>query len=245
MSKKKSAAAPQRPGNTSPAVEQTMRDNPPTHVMGFHLDDAKQMTDPKKSPPRKQPEAVSNAVISAMASNTVQGPASIVELARALNVGAAGEGPQLMYEWVYNNIEWEPGWGANKGDVGTIFDGMGCSMDQARLLAALLRQAGYTANIVMGSIRLLEADYQAWWNVTDIWGAQAYCLNEFIPIVTAPTWNGTTYYMDIKHVWVEWVSTSTYIFDPSRKTYTRKTGLSSSSLASALGYNAGTFMTNA
>jgi len=78
------------------------------------------------------------------ASNTVQGPASLVELTRALNVD--NNGPQLMYEWVYNNIEWEPGWGANKGDLGTILDGMGNAFDQASLLANLLREAGETAN---------------------------------------------------------------------------------------------------
>lgn len=238
---------------TSTAVEQTKAQNPATNPMGFQLDGAKQVSSnnpqlrklPKAQPP-VAPAVVPMAFASASASNTVQGPASIVELARALNVGPTGNGPQLMYEWVYNNIEWEPGWGANKGALGCLLDGMGNQFDQAMLLAALLRQAGYTANIVMGAIRLEEADYQAWWKVNDIWGAQSYCANQFIPIVTTPTWTGTTYYMDIKHVWVQWVDGSnTYIFDPSRKAYTRKSGLSSSALASAMSYNATTFMTNA
>lgn len=230
------------PYTGSDAVEQTIQQNPPTNSLGFQLESAKRTTDAKKRPPRS-PKTTRSAAVTSFASNTVEGPASIVELARALNVD--NNGPQLMYEWVYNNVEWEPGWGISKGDVGAIHDGMGTQFDQAQLLASLLRQAGFTANIVMGSIRLTEAQYMAWWNVTDIWGAQAYCLNEFIPIVTAPTWTGTEWYMDIKHVWVEWVSSSTYIFDPSYKQYSRKTGLSSGALASALGYNASTFMTNA
>ena len=235
--------------STSSAVEQTKLMFPATNPTGFHLDGAKQVTDPRLRTLPK-PKVLASSIVESeaagFASNTVQGPASIVELARALNVGVAGDGPQLMYEWVYTNIEWEPGWGANKGALGCLLDGMGTQFDQAMLLAALLREAGYTANIVQGSIRLTEAQYQAWWNVTDIWGAQSYCINEFIPIVTAPTWTGTEYYMDIKHVWVQWVNGgNTYIFDPAYKTYTRKTGLSSASLASALGYNATTFMSNA
>lgn len=228
---------------TSTAVAQTIKTNPATHPMGFQFDSAKQVTDPRLKTLPAAPTSGGPVRAAAFASNTVQGPASIVELARALNVGATGNGPQLMYEFVANNIEWEPGWGANRGALGCLLDGMGDQFDQAMLLAGLLRQAGYTANIVMGTIRLTEAQYQAWWGVNDIWGAQSYCLNEFIPIVTVPTWNGTTYYMDIKHVWVEWVSTSTYIFDPSMKTYTRKSAMSG--LASALGYSQSTFMTNA
>jgi len=236
--------------STSSAVEQTQRMFPATNPVGFQLDGAVQVTDPRLRTLPRPPSAsgAPNAAptVAGFASNTVQGPASIVELARALNVGPAGNGPQMMYEWVYSNIEWEAGWGANRGALGTLLDGMGTQFDQAMLLAALLRQAGYTANIVQGSIRLTEAQYQAWWNVTDIWAAQSYCANQFIPIVTAPTWTGSTYYMDIKHVWVQWVNgATTYIFDPSYKTYTRKTGLSSSALATALGYNATTFMTNA
>lgn len=235
--------------STSTAVEETKRLFPATNPTGFQLDGAKQVSDPRlRTLPTSiaSPSSSNGSQPAAFASNTVQGPDSIAELARALNVGAVGDGPQLMYEWVYSNIEWEPGWGANKGALGCLLDGMGTQFDQAMLLAALLREAGYTANIVQGSIRLTEAQYQAWWNVTDIWGAQSYCLNEFIPIVTAPTWTGVTYYMDIKHVWVQWVDGgNTYIFDPAYKTYTRKTGLSAGSLASALGYNATTFMTNA
>jgi RHS repeat-associated protein len=240
----------QKPGmkfSTSQAVEHTKRLFPSTNPIGYHLNGGEQITDERlRTIPILVSDSPPDAEVKSFASNTVQGPASIAELARALNVGPAGNGPQLMYEWVYSNIEWEPGWGANKGALGCLLDGMGTQFDQAMLLAALLRTSGYTANIVMGSIRLTEAQYQAWWKVNDIWGAQSYCANEFIPIVTAPTWTGSEWYMDIKHVWVQWVDgVNTYIFDPSYKQYTRKTGLSSSALASALGYNSSTFMTNA
>lgn len=97
-------------GTTSPAVEQTIKDNPGTEDrLGYNYEGAKQFpNDLKKrtipAPARKQYPPVTPR-IAAFATNTVQGPASIVELSRALNV--ENNGPQLMYEWVYSNIEWE------------------------------------------------------------------------------------------------------------------------------------------
>jgi transglutaminase-like putative cysteine protease len=85
------------------------------------------------------------------ASNTVSGAASIVEQARALK-----NDPQLIFEFVYNNIEWEPGFGVQKGALGCLLDGMGNSFDQTMLLVALLRQAGFTAKYVLGTIQLSE-----------------------------------------------------------------------------------------
>lgn len=229
----------------SDAVELTIQNNPPTNPLGFQFESAKQVQDPRL---KKLPvPAISGARSSSFASNTVQGAASITEMARALAGSATGStAVGQIFEFVYNNIEWEPGWGVQKGALGSLMDGMGNSFDQSLLLANLLRSAGFTANIVLGTIRLFEVDYQAWWNVNDIFGAQSYCLNEFIPIATVPTWNGVTYYMDIKHVWCQVViSGTTYVLDPSRKTYTRKTGLASATLGSALGYNATTFMNDA
>jgi len=234
-------------GNTSPAVEQTIRDNPGTEDrLGYNYEGAKQFPNDlkKRTIPAKARKQYPPATpkVAAFATNTVQGPASIVELSRALNV--ENNGPQLMYEWVYSNIEWEPGWGLNKGPVGSIADGLGNQFDQSALLAALLRQAGFTAHIVMGTVRLNEAQFNAWFGTDSIWAARNYCFNLFIPVVTEPTWDGTTYYMDIKHVWVRWIDgANTWNFDPSVKSYTRKTGRTD--LATILGYNAATFMSNA
>ena len=168
-----SATAPLA-GNTSSAVEQTIKNNPGTEDrLGYNYEGAKQFpNDVKKrtipSKARKQYPSVAPKA-AAFATDTVQGPASIVELSRALNV--ENNGPQLMYEWVYSNIEWEPGWGLNKGPVGSIADGLGNQFDQSALLAALLRQAGFTAHIVMGAIRLNEAQFNAWFGTDSIWAA--------------------------------------------------------------------------
>ena len=232
---------------TSPsaAVQKTMLNNPPTNPLGFQFEAAKQVTDPRlKTLPTRHPK---NMRLSAVASNTVDGAPSIVEMARALKGTASGAtAVGQIFEFVYNNIEWIPGWGLQKGALGCLMDGMGTQFDQSQLLASLLRQAGFTANIVMGKIRLTEAQYQAWWDVLDIWTAQNYCFNTFLPVATAPTWTGSNWYMDIKHVWVQVViSGTTYVLDPSYKTYSRISGMSSSALASAMGYSQSTFLSDA
>ncbi|MDP3506443.1 MAG: RHS repeat-associated core domain-containing protein [Candidatus Melainabacteria bacterium] len=172
------------------------------------------------------------------ASNTVQGPASIVELARALK-----NDPQLIYEFVYNNIEWEPGFGVQKGGLGCLLDGMGNSFDQSMLLVELLREAGFTADYVLGTIQLTEAELMAWFGTSDIWGSASYCGNENIPY-QSPTWNGTGWDMVMSHMWVNVdISATTYVMDPSYKTYNRTAAVSG--LGTILGYNAGTFLSNA
>ncbi|MBS1993997.1 MAG: hypothetical protein JSS83_25975 [Cyanobacteria bacterium SZAS LIN-3] len=172
------------------------------------------------------------------ASNTVQGPASIVELARALK-----NDPQLIFEYVYNNIEWQPGWGVMKGALGCLMDGSGNSFDQSMLLVALLRQAGFTANYVLGQIRLTEAQYGAWFNTVHAYASYWYAQYANIPGST-PVWNGVTYTMDMSHVWVEVVvSGTTYSLDPSYKQYTRKSPVAN--LATILGYNQTTFLADA
>lgn len=220
---------------SSAAVEKTKKMFPSTQPIGFQLDSAK-----KASSGRLRTLVAATSKIQTQ--SVVQSPASIVELARSLNLGP--DGPQLIFEHVYNNIEWEPGWGVQKGALGALLDGLGNSFDQSLLLASLLREAGFTANIVHGTIRLRESEYSDWWNVSSIWAAQAYCLNQFIPIVTAPTWTGSEWYMDIRHVWVEWDDGGTlYQFDPSVKTYNRKSPLPA--LDTVLGYSASSFQNDA
>src|SRR5207247_530234 len=73
----------------------------------------------------------------------VTAPASIAELARALKNDV-----NLIYEYVYTNIDYSPPYGLKKGALGTLLDGRGNDFDQAALLVALLRQAGYTASYV-------------------------------------------------------------------------------------------------
>ena len=174
----------------------------------------------------------------AFASNTTPGAPSIVEQARALR-----NDPQLIYQFVHDNIEWEPSFGVQKGALGALLDGMGNAFDQSMLLVELLREAGFTASYVLGTIELPEADYADWFGTSSIWASYNYCGNENIP-AQSPTWNGSGWDMVISHVWVEVeIDSTTYVFDPSRKSYTRTAAVED--LDEILDYSNTTFMSNA
>lgn len=178
------------------------------------------------------------------AAATVQGAPSVTEMARALAGSATGAtAVGQIFEFVYNNIEWEPGWGVYKGALGCLMDGMGNAFDQSLLLANLLRSAGFTANIVMGEITLSTAQVTNWFGTNDIFSSANYCGNQNIPFtnLSSPFTSIT-----LGHVWCQVViSGTTYVLDPAFKQYTRTAGLGSATLATALGYNAATFLTNA
>lgn len=55
------------------------------------------------------------------------GPASIAELARALR-----NDPDLIYEYVRNNIDYYPVWGVHKGALGAVIDNRGTAFDPHR-----------------------------------------------------------------------------------------------------------------
>lgn len=193
--------------------------------------------------PEYKARSGSNSAPSALsfAANTVQGPDSIVELAQALK-----NDPQLIFEFVYNNIDWQPGWGVMKGALGALLDGSGNAFDQSMLLAALLRQAGYTANYVLGQIQLTTDQYDAWFGTDST--SNAYCCYWYAQYANipgnAPSWTGTNWIMQMGHVWVQVViGGTTYVLDPSRKTYSRKSPLAN--LDTILGYNAATFLADA
>lgn len=66
-------------------------------------------------------------------------------------VETVGVEPEKLFTWVRGNVLWVPYRGALRGPVGVLMDRRGNSLDQALLLAALLRQAGK-------SVRLVHAD---------------------------------------------------------------------------------------
>jgi hypothetical protein len=87
----------------------------------------------------------------------------IVTLAAALKCD-----PDLIFEYVYNNIEYEPLFGSNKGALGALLDQRGSDIDQANLFAALLSAAGFTPaqlNYQYGYITLTGAQASSWLGV--------------------------------------------------------------------------------
>lgn len=177
----------------------------------------------------------------------VTAPASIPELARALKYDV-----NLIYEYVYTNIEYSPTYGLKKGALGTLLDGSGNDFDQSALLVDLLRASGYTADYKHGTMRLGTAAINAFYgvDVSDACpllrlltsGGIPVTITVFGPLVcTSPM-----LYADIAHTWVTVTGGSlgatTYTLDPSYKAYIVASGIN---LATATGYDQATFLSSA
>lgn len=176
------------------------------------------------------------------------GPASIAELARALR-----NNPDLIYEYVRNNIEYLPTWGVQKGALGTLLDSRGTDFDQATLMVELLRQSGYTASYVKGRINLTAAQVTEWLGVDTANLCAVYTLlgNGQIPVTgvvgaanfSCPSSPAALVSLKVDHVWVKvTIAGTNYYFDPSYKPHTRKAAIN---LTTATGYNAATYLASA
>jgi RHS repeat-associated protein len=190
----------------------------------------------------RQPTSTGSQSAGALtAQGTVLGPASIAELARALK-----NDPDLIYEFVQNNIEYSPTYGALKGAWGTILDGRGNDFDQAALMVALLRQAGLTASYLYGQIRLTPTQAANWLgtSTSNNCAAVNVLTRGGIPNTYLPSGSCTSLTsIDVSHVWVQvTIGGTAYVFDPSFKTYTYTTGVN---LTTAMGYSQSTLISSA
>jgi RHS repeat-associated protein len=177
------------------------------------------------------------------------GPASVAELARALK-----NDPDLIYEYVRNNIEYVPVWGLQKGPLGTILDNQGTSADQAALMVELLRAAGYSsAQYAFGFINLTPQQVHDWWGIdtSDVCNVSRYLgLTQRIYGSIQGTQTGSCLgqsgalvSLTVKHVWVTVnIGGTTYHYDPSFKLHNFQIGID---LAAASGYNATAYLNNA
>ncbi len=176
------------------------------------------------------------------------GPASIAELARALR-----HDPDLIYEYVYNNIAYYPTWGLHKGAVGTILDNQGAAFDQADLMVKLLRESGYTANYVLGRVNMTAAQISDWLGVdtSNVCAVLSLMGNAQIPMssITAtqagncPGLSAALVSMKFYHLWVKVnIGGTNYYFDPSFKSHTHKSGIN---LTAASGYSASSYLSAA
>lgn len=199
-------------------------------------------------------EGLANATLATRAlrisgDSAPSGPGSIPELARALK-----NDPDLIYEYVRNNIEYYPIWGIQKGAVGTVLDNQGTAFDQAALMVSLLRQAGFTASYILGRITLTPAQVNQWLGVdvgnacavsklfsagripaTVYIAAAGSCAPGSAPIAVSS--------VNSSHVWVKVnIGGTNYYFDPSFKPHTLKAGIN---LSTASGYNAPGYLAQA
>ncbi|GAA4358791.1 hypothetical protein GCM10023165_54140 [Variovorax defluvii] len=88
------------------------------------------------------------------------GPASIAELARSLR-----NHPDLIYQYVRNNVEYYPTFGIQKGALGAVLDNQATAHDQATLMVELLRASSIEADYVRGIVKLSAAQLAEWWGV--------------------------------------------------------------------------------
>jgi hypothetical protein len=140
---------------------------------------------------------------------------------------ALGNDPDLIYQYVHDNIEFSPIYGPWKGAQGTLLDGRGSAFDQAALMVALLGQACSNGNtsisypsIVYGTISPSLAQLECWLNITNNANAAASAgnvlANGLFPFIVG----GSNIPMDIGHAWVQVsINGTAWVFDPSFKAH--------------------------
>lgn len=137
-----------------------------------------------------------------------------VTLTNAIRAKAAelNHNPVQIYNWVRNNVEWIPTWGAAQDAEITLGSKCGNAMDIASLLVALLRASDIPARYVHGTIEVPEDKFRNWaGGFTDIGAAGNYASSGGIPI-TGIVGGGRITKFQMEHIWVE----AAIDFHPSR-----------------------------
>lgn len=186
--------------------------------------------------------SASTATVDLWASGITGRPEEFAQLARALR-----HDPDLIYEYVRNNIEYVPMYGLQKGALGAIIDQSGTAFDQAQLMVELLRESGYTAKYLAGTITLSGAQINSWLGVTNAAALAKIFADGGIPATVSPA-TGTVTSATLGHVWVQATipgssCSSSCIFDPAYKPTTAVAA--SVSLATAMQWDEAQFLTAA
>lgn len=139
--------------------------------------------------------------------------------------------PKLIYEYVYNYVDYCPYFGSLKGAALTYLDGSGNDFDQASLMIALLRASGYTASYEYGTMIIPGYKAANWvgtgYSISVTWDVFAF---GGIPIEIPNTSE-----VRLARVWVKAsIEGKEYRFDPSLKSYTHTSKID---IGKAIGYN--------
>ncbi|MDR0273907.1 MAG: transglutaminase-like domain-containing protein [Burkholderiaceae bacterium] len=111
--------------------------------------------------------------------------------------------PVQIYEWVRNNVEWQPTWGGQQTADMTLDVKRGNAMDIATLTVALLRAANIPARYAYGTVDVpAEQFLNMAGNFTDINAAWDFASAGGIPIIGI-TSGGKVTKLRMEHVWVE------------------------------------------
>ena len=111
--------------------------------------------------------------------------------------------PVKIYNWVHNNIEWIPSWGAMQDSDITLGSKRGNSMDISSLLIALYRAFGILARYVHGTIEVPAEKFRNWAGGFESTEAAA----DFASSGGIPTGigieGGVPSVVQLEHIWVE------------------------------------------
>jgi uncharacterized protein YeaC (DUF1315 family) len=146
--------------------------------------------------------------------------------------------PVKVYEYVRNNMDFEPYYGSRKGAIGTFNQLRGNDYDQASLLVGMLRYKGIPARYVKGTIELPIEQVMGWTGTQDPEAAVKVLGSLGNPTVSIVS-GGKVVAVRTEHVWVEaYVPYKSYNrlgvgkgskiwipLDPSFKQYTMVEGL--------------------
>lgn len=119
--------------------------------------------------------------------------------------------PVQIYQWVYDNIKFEPYYGSLKGATGTLYAKAGGATDQASLLIALLRASNIPARYVKGQVAVVDDSAQdnpsgraaRWLGAKSYAGAVSILAAGRNPTAQRYIINNVTRGISMVHVWAE------------------------------------------
>lgn len=111
--------------------------------------------------------------------------------------------PVEIYNWVRNNVQWQPTWGAIQDASHTLSAQRGNAFDISSLTIALLRASGIPARYVHGVIEVPEAKFRNWaGGFENLDAAIDFASAGGIPITSVIS-GGKISKVRVEHVWVE------------------------------------------
>ena len=111
-----------------------------------------------------------------------------------------GYKPVKIYEWIKNNIDYQPYYGSFKGAQQTLLEGAGNDFDQASLLIAMLRVSQIEARYAYGTIEVAVEKVMNWvGGATDPRMAGAILASKGIPAKLIIV-GGVPKYFQLEHV---------------------------------------------
>jgi len=140
---------------------------------------------------------LSNFFVSNAEASEVQITQEIIDLATSLD-----NSPLKIYQFIRNNIAYEPYYGSLKGAIGCLHDKAGNDFDQASLLISLLNAANIQARYVYGQVEIPIEKAKSWVGIDNPWRVGDLLVTYGIPAVTIVK-GGQPSTVRIEHCWVE------------------------------------------